>query len=86
MTASPEDPQPDAVRLAKIELKIDLLSGQVTEMLNSMHSDGGLKARVRQLEEDVRLNRSQLSTYARWLWVVGTGLAVETVRRILAGM
>lgn len=80
------DGTPDAVRLAKIEIKIDLLTEQVTEMLNTMHSDGGLKARVRQLEEDVRINRSQLSTYARWLWVVGTGLVVETVRRILGGM
>lgn len=82
MPEQPIDDRTDAVRLATIEIKLDLLTRQVTEFFESLHSDSGLKAQVRQLQEDARVARATLASLTRWLWIMGTAISVEVVRRL----
>jgi hypothetical protein len=73
-------------RLIRIEVLMETAAADVREMKIALHSDDGLKARVRQLEEDCRALKSSQTTAHRWLWLVGSAVAIKAVTWVIDGL
>lgn len=73
-------------RLIRIEVLMETAAADVREMKVALHSDDGLKARVRQLEEDCRSLKSSQSTALRWLWLVGSAVAIKATMWVIESL
>lgn len=69
----------------RLEILMEQQRDDVRAIKDAIHGDAGLKAEVRQLQEDRRADRSTLNLLTRWLWIVGAAMAAEGARR-LAGI